>query len=282
MRNSIIFIGFFLVSGCAALQELGSIEKPQLSVSDVNITDFSLQDVELTFDVDVENPNRVGINLSSYDFDFLIDQNSFVKGNQPLSTEIKSLSSSTVQVPVRFTFQDLYNTFSGVKDKDETAYEFDAVIGVDLPVLGNTKVPIKKSGTLPVVKAPKISAGRLNVKNISFTKADLELELNIDNPNAFGISLSNLDYQIDINGIKSITGNESTAVEIDEKTSGTIKVPISLNFLEAGRTAYNILTENEPIEYTLTGSTIFNTTLPFFDASAYDFNRSGTVNIFNN
>ncbi len=280
LKKALLFV-LIITLGCAALQDLASVKKPELSVSDVNITDFSLQDVELTFDVDVDNPNQIAINLASYDFDFLIDQNSFVQGNQPLSTEIKSVSTSTIQVPVRFTFSDLYNTFSGIRDKDETAYEFDAVIGVDLPVLGLREIPLKKSGTIPVVKTPKISASGLSVKNISFTKADLELELSIDNPNAFGVSLDDLNYTVDINGLKSISGSSNSAVDIQEKSTGSVKIPVSLNFLELGRTAYNLLTSDESLEYSLDGSTLLDTSLPFFKESEYDFNRTGSININN-
>ena len=113
---------FFLLSSCATLQDFASIKKPDLSISSVNITDVSLSDIELTFDVDIDNPNQVAVNLASYNFDFLIDGNSFVKGDQPLTSEIKSATTSVIQIPVRFTFEELYNTFTSIKDKDETPY----------------------------------------------------------------------------------------------------------------------------------------------------------------
>lgn len=280
-RFTFLFSVFLLfISSCSALKNLTSIEKPTLSVSNVQISDISLDDLELTFDVDVDNPNPVAINLASYNFDFLIDDNSFVKGNQPLSTEIKSTASSTLQIPVRFTFKELYQTFESIREKDETGYDLNAVIGINLPLLGFTEIPLKKSGVFPVVKAPKISASRLTVKNLSFTKADLELQINIENPNAFGIILNNLDYNVDINGLQSISGTTSEAIEISEKNSGTIKIPVSFNLIQLGRTAYQLLNSNQPLDYSLSGSTNIDATLPFFDASKYDFSRSGSLNIF--
>tara|TARA_R110002126_G_scaffold35949_2_gene109903 strand:+ start:12004 stop:12867 length:864 start_codon:yes stop_codon:yes gene_type:complete len=276
----LIVIGFFLFS-CSALKDLASIEKPNLSISDIQVSDVSLQDLELTFEIEVDNPNAVAINLASYNFDFLIDNNSFVKGSQPLSTEIKSSAKSTVQIPVRFTFKELYQTFDSIRDKDETGFDLNAVIGVNLPVLGFTEVPIKKSGTFPIVKVPTISASKLSVKNLNFTKADLELQLNINNPNAFGIILNNLDYNVDINGLESISGTISKAVEISEKGTGTLKIPVSFNLIELGRTAYQLLSSNKELDYALTGTTNIDAGLPFFKASNFDFNRSGSLNLFN-
>ncbi len=156
------------------------------------------------------------------------------------------------------------------------------MIGVDLPVLGFTEIPLEKLGTFPVIKKPTISASRLSVKNISFTNADLELVLNIENPNAFGISLKDTDYSISINGLKSISGKSLNPIVIKEKNSGTIMVPVSLNFIQLGRSAYNLITSDQPMEYTLSGSTEIESPLPFFKTSSYNFDRSGNVNIFNN
>ncbi|MBO6651914.1 MAG: LEA type 2 family protein [Balneola sp.] len=259
-----------------------SIQKPDLSVNDVRISDASLSDLELTFDIEVDNPNSIAINLTSYNYDFLISDRSFVSGDQSLSTEILSTNKSIVQIPVRFTYEELFKTFSDIRDQDETEYELNSVIGVNLPVLGFTEIPLKKSGVIPVIKPPKVSVSRLSVKNLSFTKADLELILNIDNPNAFGISLRETDYTISINGLESISGKSLNPIEIKEKNSGTISVPVSLNFIQLGRSAYNLIKEDQPLEYILSGSTDVESTLPFFKTSSYNFDRSGTVNIFNN
>ena len=271
---------FVIGISCSALQDLASIKKPTLSISDVQVSEMSLQDLELTFDVDVDNPNAVAINLASYNFDFLINQNSFVKGNQPLSTEISPSGKSTIQIPVRFTFKELYQTFDSMRDKDETGYNLEAMIGVKLPVLGLTEIPVNKSGTFPVVKTPSISASKLTVKNLSFTKADLELQIDVSNPNAFGVILNTLDYKVDINGLESISGITSESVEIAEKGISTVKIPVSFNLIDLGRTAYQLLSSDKELDYSISGTANIDATLPFFNASSYDFNKSGSLNLF--
>ena len=270
-----------LLTSCSTLKDLASIQKPELSVSKVSISDASLRDLELTFDIEVDNPNNVAIKVASYDYDFLISDNTFVTGSQSLNSQISSSAKSIIQIPVRFTYSELFETFSDIKDQDETAYELKSTIGIELPILGFTEVPLQRSGTFPVIKAPKISASRLSVKNISFTSADLELILNIDNPNAFGVTLSDLDYTVKINGLESISGKSISPIQIDEKNSGIISVPVSLNFIQLGRSTYNLIKSDQPLEYSLSGNTNVNATLPFFEPSYYNFDRSGTVNIFN-
>ncbi|MEO9887132.1 MAG: LEA type 2 family protein [Balneola sp.] len=276
-----LLIASIFATGCTALKDLASIQKPKITVTDFKISDISLRDIELIFDVEIDNPNAVAINLASYNFDFLINESSFVKGNQPLATEIKSNASTILQIPVSFTFDELFKTFSSIRDDDETGYDFRSTIGVNVPVLGLTEIPLEKSGTFPVVKPPKISASKLKVKNLSFTKADLELELSINNPNSFGISLNNLNYNVDINGLESISGTTSQKIDLSSKENNSISIPVSFNLIQLGRSAYQLLKNDDPLDYSLSGNTNLDTSLPYFKASDFNFNRSGSLNIFN-
>jgi len=276
-----LLIASIFATGCTALKDLASIQKPKITVTDFKVSDISLRDIELIFDLEIDNPNAVAINLASYNFDFLINENSFVKGNQPLATEIKSNASTILQIPVSFTFDELFKTFSSIRDDDETGYDFRSTIGVNVPVLGLTEIPLEKSGTFPVVKPPKISASKLKVKNLSFTKADLELELSINNPNSFGISLNNLNYNVDINGLESISGTTSQKIDLSSKENNSISIPVSFNLIQLGRSAYQLLKNDDPLDYSLSGSTNLDTSLPYFKASDFNFNRSGSLNIFN-
>lgn len=266
-------------TSCAALEDLASVQKPGLSISDVKISGLSLQDIELIFDVEVDNPNPLSVDLSSYEYDFLIGQSSFVKGKQTLDTEIQAASKSIVQVPISFTFKELYDIFGSLKDQDETTYTLDTKVGVNVPVLGLMELPIKKEGTFPVVKPPSISLGKLSVKDLSFTKADLELELKIDNQNAFGLIMNTLDYAVDINGFSAITGSTAERIEIGDKESGTVKIPVSFNLLQLGVGAYQVLKSGDPLNYDLSGNANVGATHPLFKSSPFDFAKSGIVNL---
>ncbi|MEP1141600.1 MAG: hypothetical protein ABJH44_15385, partial [Balneola sp.] len=66
-----LLIASIFATGCTALKDLASIQKPKITVTDFKISDISLRDIELIFDVEIDNPNAVAINLASYNFDFL-------------------------------------------------------------------------------------------------------------------------------------------------------------------------------------------------------------------
>ncbi len=280
--KSLCFLSFcFLLLGCATLSELATMKKPTLSIEDVSITDLSLKDAELTFDVAVENPNSLSAKLSAYNYDFKINESSFVSGSQPSNTVIEASGKSTLQIPIRIGFKELYNTFTSLKDQDEAAYTLNLIVITDLPVLGITEIPFETEGIFPVVKAPKLSVSGLKMDKLSLTKADFTLDLNIQNPNSFDVNLDRLKYEININGLNTINGIITESVAINKKGEDSIKLPVSINLLQLGASAYNMLKNKKPLDYSLSGSSIIGATLPLFRTSDFDFSHSGSININN-
>ncbi|MDZ7694589.1 MAG: hypothetical protein U5K69_26300 [Balneolaceae bacterium] len=43
---------------------------------------FNIQQIELTYDLKVENPNKLSVDLLRYDYELNLNENSFVKGEQ--------------------------------------------------------------------------------------------------------------------------------------------------------------------------------------------------------
>lgn len=282
-RNT-LFIITLVVSisfsfSCAVLEDLTKTQKPKLSVVDFKLTDISLQDVELTFDVEIDNPNPFSVNLASYDYDLKFNALSFVKGDQPNNTSVNANSKSIIHIPISFNYTDLFGLISGLKDKDETDFSFEATAGIEAPLLGLVKIPFSKQGTLPVVKAPKINIGSLKLANLSLTKADFEVELGIQNPNKFGLNLNDINYELAFNGLPAISGKTSERIDINDKSSSNLVLPFSVNLLQLGTAAKKAIVDGESFEYSLNGNAKVGSSLPFFKPSNFSFDRDGSISI---
>ncbi|MFA5669257.1 MAG: LEA type 2 family protein [Balneolaceae bacterium] len=272
----------FLVAisfSCATLQDMAKTQKPTVSIVDFNLTNFSLQDVELTFDMEVDNPNPFAVTLANYDYDLQFNSLSFIKGEQTTNSSVKANSKSIVQIPVSFGFQELYELFGSLKDKDDTEFTFAANAGVEAPILGLISIPFSKTGTLPVVKLPSIKVGGLKLANLSFTKAEFEIELDIENPNGFNLNFNELSYDLAFNGLPAITGKSSSGIEVAKKSTSSIKLPLSVSLFQLGASAKKAIIDGEAFSYSLTGKTDVGSSLPFFKTSTFNFDRDGVVPI---
>ena len=275
----LLIIVVFSFQSCAQLSELSNVSKPQVSVADMNITGLSLSSVELAADIEITNPNAIAIDLSSYNYTFKINELTFLSGMEDQNTTINARESSMVKLPLEIAYSELIQTIESLRNQNTSDFNFEAAFGFTLPVFGEIEIPIQYSGEIPILKKPSINLQNISVEDISFTKADLNLELNIVNPNSFQFNMDQLSYDLEVNGLQFISGAMNENVTLASESEHTINIPVSISFLNAGMNAYRILTGNDDIQYTLKGSTTLGSNLPYFELSTFEFDRSGSVDI---
>jgi LEA14-like dessication related protein len=272
------FSGFLLFCfHCSELQQLARISKPRLNVAGVRMTGLSLQAIDLTFDIDIDNPNPLSVSMGGFDYDLQINNTSFLKGVQEQKLVIQSSSQSRVELPLTLTFEKLFQTYQTLKNSDSTDYTILCGFTFELPVLGPTRIPVTKSGNLPLIKLPNFRIHTLRLNRFNVTGADLTLEIKMDNPNYFQLLLNQLNYRFSVNGLSWATGNLSTAQSVNEKESGTIELPISLNFIDMGRTVFQLISGSQPLNYQFTGNLEFDTTLPLLKDVSFPVSSSGSL-----
>jgi len=278
--NSLTFVIIALLLSCSTFKTLmnrSSLKNPEVKVSNARITGISFQDVDLQFDLDISNPNSLGIKLESFDYDFLLDESSFVKGEQDKGLEIAANNVSTVQLPVTLGFREIYNSYKGLTSKDSTKYQLNAGLAFNIPILGAVRIPVSKSGYIPLVKIPKISVSGLRVEKLNFTGADLLLNVKVGNPNAFSMMLENMNYQFHLNGNSIASGITSKGMTLNKKGETILELPISLNFLEMGQTVFHILNGETELNYNFKGDFDADTSIPMFDNANLPFDKSGKI-----
>lgn len=272
-----------LIDGCSALSDLArNIQEPQLSVTDVEVVDFNFTDMEMAFDVTVDNPNALAVQMLSYDYNLDIREHTLVSGQQDRETSIEASGESTIRIPVRLNYEDVYNTVQGLSAGEETPYAFSSTFAFDLPGLGRTEIPVNRKGEIPVLRLPSVSIGSLQVDQLNLSGADLTLRLDFDNPNRIGFDIGEFDYSLDIDGSRWAEGTALEGVSLGGNEVSQLEIPIRLNFAEMGMSAYRILTGSEEVEYDLNGSFSLGADHPLLGQTEFEMNREGRVSVGGN
>jgi len=259
LQNTLILFFIFFLSGCAELAKHAETIKPTARLTGTRLANINFEQAELVFDMDVVNQNPVAINLAGLNYDLKIENQSLLSGVTAQGLEIKPASTSTVQLPVTLKFDDLRKLPGELWQQDSFAYQLDTEIVVDLPIIGNYAIPLSKSGELPVPKMPVIKVKGVKVKSLSFAAAEVVAQVEIDNPNAFDLAFSDFDYQLNMNQQNWGQGNISQRSSISQKAKGTIEIPLKLNIMSMGQTAYQLLSSKQPLEYQLKGAISLDT-----------------------
>ena len=277
-----LFLMAFIITSCSELTQIiqqVNMKEPQANVEKVRITSLSFKKVDLNFDIAVTNPNPIAIQLAGFDYDLLLNNRSFVKGDHKKSLKIEAGGKSNVAIPISLTFADVYHTFKSLQGVDSIKYQLKMKLGFNVPVLGVVKIPVSKSGHIPNLHMPSISLGNLKLKNIGFTGAQLDLGIKIKNPNAINFTVNKLNYQLDVNGANWLSGLTDQPIQIEKKGESEIHLPITLNFIEMGMSVYNLLTSGQKLEYHLKGKADFLPPLKIMNSFVLPFDKEGKINL---
>ena len=256
-----------------------AIKKPEASFVNGKLTGLSFDTADFLFDLEVKNPNNLGLKMVGLSYDFEINENSFLNGKQDKNLEIVAGGSSIIQIPVSLNFVKLYKTFKELAGEDTTKYHIKSVISFAVPVLGAVDIPVSMKGDFPLPKFPILALDALKLKKVGLTGAELQMDIKLKNPNAFSMMLKGFHYDFDVNGLNWVTASISEAAGIGEKDETLIEIPIALNFSKVGRSVTKILSEDEGLNYSLKTKLDLGFSLPLMDQVSIPLEKSGSIKL---
>ncbi len=284
LRSLLLIIALahtLLLTGCATLEQVGQAlegQKPSARVQGLKLTSLDSNGVDLTFDVQVDNPNPVAISLAGLDYDLKLLGSSFLQGNQTKGMKLAANGSSQVQVPVRLGFQQLLDSYRQLRGAKQVDYQLDLGMGFEVPLLGKVRVPVSYQGEFPIPEMPSVSLRSLDVQQLSLSGAKLLMQLEVDNPNAFSLLLQRLDYGLKLNGYDVGGGLVKQGVKIGQEGRGTVSLPLAVDFNQVGMGLYKALL-GQGIQYDLSGSMDASSSNPLLEAFRIPLDKQGRVGL---
>ena len=279
-RSAVALLTLFstlILTGCAAVQQMAKGYKPDLRLAGTRLQGLSFDGLDLVFDIEVDNPNPLPIRLAGLDYSLKVAGRDFVQGRRDEGLDIAAGAKSTVELPLSLDFGELYGLATGLAGQDSAAYALDAGLAFEVPVLGAMRLPLQTTGSLPMVKAPRVEVEGLKVKRLKLTGAEVELQLKLNNPNAFGVRFERLDYRLGIDGDLWAQGQGGEAADIGAKGEGLLRLPLALDFTRMGLGAYRALTGKAPLQYDLEGQLDLGTALPLLPRAAIPLRLRGKI-----
>jgi LEA14-like dessication related protein len=266
---------------CSSVNDFleSAVQKPIVKFSELKIESLSFEEIDLNVELELQNPNKIGVDLSGYDYQLLLNENSFVKGMQNTSVSIPASGSTQIPLPLTLNYKDIYSTYKTLKDNDSTSYEIKCGLSFDLPVLGDQYIPVSKTGKLPLLKPPAVNISSLHLQSLNITGAELELVLSINNTNNMSFFLTGMNYNLQVNGLQWISAESDTRQAVAAKSANKLAFPFRLNFLQMGQSARQLLVGDENLGYELTGNFELESNNALLGRVNLPLNRSGELKI---
>jgi len=102
------------------------------------------------------------------------------------------------------------------------------------------------------LQEPRLSVKGVRVTGFSMESADLEVTLGVDNPNAFGFTLSHLNYELDLEGQRLVAGSTDKTSSVPAAGQGEVVFPISMDYQDL-TAAYDRVKGQDEVNYRIKG-----------------------------
>lgn len=124
----------------------------------------------------------------------------------------------------------------------------------------------------PIQPEAKISASKL--VNLNLDSADLELDLEVFNPNKFALNLGELNYQLAVENQEFLQGKQAQTTSLQAGKTQTVKLPFTIGFEQLTKLVTD-LHQRDEINYNLAGGLTYN--LPVVGPQTLNFVKDGLL-----
>lgn len=279
MTAAFLLLAAALLFSCSTFRTAAHFQKPQVTLQSIGFQNITFETVDLVFTVAVNNPNSAAIKLNRYDYQLLVNNAPFAKGDTKRTVTFDAGKVTPVTIPVTVKFSDLYNAYQALSTRDSTEYQAQLGLYFDIPVLGEKRIQVNRNGFLPLVKAPGLEVTSVQLRDLRLAGADLDVNVMLNNPNTFSLTLRQLTYEFLVSDKSWATGTMRKDIPIGIQSRNTFTVPIAVSFLQVGQSVYDILANSRTINYRFRGNILFDTSNPMFKEINFPFDKTGQTQV---
>ncbi|MCL2441579.1 MAG: LEA type 2 family protein [Treponema sp.] len=229
----IVLYTVFSLTNCQSLRSV--FQEPVVSLHSAELTGISFIGAQFLCKVQVQNPNSFDIPFPETDWEFFINNNSFLKGTVKNNQRIRARSTTIVDVPVSFEYVQMFNSFRSLLGSRQTGYKVALGVKIPLPILGDKVWNFEHEGTLPVLQMPQVNRPSMRMENADINRAIINVTVNVQNPNPFPIPSPKITYDYQLNRNSFIKGTIENEGLLAASASTPVVFQLIVNYADLFR-----------------------------------------------
>ncbi len=231
-----------LVPGCAEVGKLAAaaIDPPRLTFRSVDVRSLDLDGATLGFNFDVENRNAIGLDVAKITYALDVEGTRVTTGDAPGGLKLPAKGKAPLTFTARLRFRDVPGIASLLGKRESVRYKLSGSVGVQT-ALGMLELPVSHEDQVQLPRAPAFRLEGLSIRSASLARVTLEVQLRIDNPNAFPLPAGKLASSLSLGGTSVAQIQDRALAAVEKNGSAVVTVPVQLDLAQAGRAAAELL-----------------------------------------
>ncbi|MEN6318451.1 MAG: LEA type 2 family protein [Syntrophaceae bacterium] len=127
------------------------LEKPSFILQEIILKPHSLKEVNLLLGLEIQNPNRFDLTLTSFEYTVYLDNKEIGNGRLEKELLIPSSSTTQAQIPVVAKFKDMGASLKAIITGDDLPYKIEGKADIKT-AFGCLNFPFLKEGHIHLKK----------------------------------------------------------------------------------------------------------------------------------
>lgn len=219
---------------------------PKLSFASASLSEVDFRGGKLNLVFDAENPTDLTLPLAGVQYALFVDGKKTAAAPSGTPPSLAPRSKSQVTFPLPFSFAELGASLATLFTGRSSSYRAEGAFTLPSP-LGPVRVPVATEGRFELPRLPRLTIQPPRITSMTFTRATLELPVEISNPNTFPVAVDALEAAVSIAGAR--VGDVSFA-ELGSLAPGetrTVAAPVSFELLQFVSAATALRTGNATV-----------------------------------
>lgn len=194
----ICFFLIVLIPGCTTLL---SIRQPEIVAVRPRVTSIDFESVRLAIDIHVRNPYPFRIGAVPAQLQLTVKGKRVFQGEMATASPIALAQTGKVTFPVALNFSDLFKAGKELANASEV--EYTASGRVRVPVMNTVfEIPFSHHDRLPILRHPTVSTLKVQLSDVSLSKAKIVADAEMSNPNSFEVGIKNVSFALNLGNAK--------------------------------------------------------------------------------
>lgn len=146
---------------------VSNLPKPSATLDKFDIKQISLRDITFSFDIAINNPYVIDLNLAGVDLDFSVEGNKVFHTTTSQGFSLKARDKTITSFDVTLTYEDIIKLIEDYNTHDYLTCDTDGLIRIPIPksltgLPPTVDIPFKISQKIPAIK-PTVSIADFKV-----------------------------------------------------------------------------------------------------------------------
>jgi len=227
--------------------------KPHVSVKKIIVHDIGEDRISMTAQMMVSNPLLIDLKADTLQYQLLINSIKILETEFIKPVDIKPLDSVMISLPIEVRTKPLakvLNQFE-INGIDSADYTLRSKLYFELPIVGKKTYTVNRTQRGPAYRLIKLRIEDVDIEKFRLKHSDLSMSLVVENPNIFGISIRDVDYDLTIGKDFHMEGKVKNTTHLPARSNITLPLKLDVHTKNIPRLAWQVLFEKKHTPYNI-------------------------------